>query len=156
MASASWGNSSDHLIKRAQVTLNKAGVRDIMSSCNWLDLQGLTRYHSLLAMLKIVHWRTPSYMESRISNQLEGSISTKGNRLQSTGKMFRWNTVRIWNTMSVELREETNITRFKRGIKRWLLDNTSNEPQGGPPPLPLPHHRFELWLSRIKDINTAY
>ena len=41
-------------------------------------------------MYKIVNWKTPKYMTVRISSQEEGYITT----------------VRLWNTMKQELREE--------------------------------------------------
>ena len=111
-----WGNISENWLKRAHTTLNKASIyvtgdpkttriQTLMKNCNWLDVQYLTQYHSLMNMLKIVNWKTPKYINDKISSHEEGFVSTTINRLQITGKSFRWNTVKLWNSMKQELRE---------------------------------------------------
>ena len=48
-------------------------------------------------------------------------IADQYTRLQNTRSGYRWRTIPLWNSMSVELRAELSYPRFKRELKKWIL-----------------------------------
>ena len=134
-----WGNTSDNFTKKAHVTLNLLGrfvmgqsrltrQTDIMKACNWLNIEQLTEYHSLIQMHKTVNWGISQYMTDKISKLDSGRISTDAPRLRITEKSYRHKTVSNWNCLPQRLREEPRISQFKRGIRRWLTDGKPGDP----------------------------
>ena len=69
-------------IHNIQYTMNAAGrfvtglgrtarQSEIMERCKWMDVSGLTSYHSMLQMWKTVRLGVPAYMVERINKDKE-------------------------------------------------------------------------------------
>ena len=126
-----WGNTTHSTILKVQTLQNQVarfvtGARIttskkvLMSRCRWLDIEQLTKYHSLLHMYKTVKWQVPQYMTSKLEISQDCKITTKEPRLKITSNKYRWKTTSIWNHLPDNLRHETSVSRFKSGLKTWL------------------------------------
>ena len=52
-----------------------------MKSCNWLNIEQLTKYHSILQMYKTIHWGIPTHIKDRITVDADFKLYTKPARL---------------------------------------------------------------------------
>ena len=94
-----WGNSTHHLTNKIQVLLNKASrfinnsdkttkITTLMENCNWMSVNLLTEYFSLIQMWKTLRWNIPLYLKDKITMDLEDKIHTTPPRLQITSRGF--------------------------------------------------------------------
>ena len=97
-------------------------TRILMESANWLDIHELEELHSLMLMWKVVRLNSPQYMADRIEINEENLISTQYPRLQNSLRGFRWKSTAQWNNMDPELREELSLPRFKKNVRRWIVN----------------------------------
>ena len=135
-----WGNSNITLTKKAQIVINTAArfatnlpkstkQSTLMESCRWLTMMELTNYHSYIQMWKILNWNCPDYMRNMIQTLPNNMISTTRPRLKITAQAFRWSTVPKWNLLPDHLREESSIQKFKKCMKRWIMDQRTTAPE---------------------------
>ena len=72
-----WGGSSDFLLKSLQVLLNKTArivtrkswftpSRILMKECNWLSVQQLVQYHTLVSVFNIVNTKRPKFLHDKM------------------------------------------------------------------------------------------
>ena len=141
---ALWGNTSNNYKIKAQVVLNSAArlvtklpkytrQTDLMSELEWLDIENLTTYHSMLYTWKSYRMGTPYYLTERIQNSPDDRLSTKRPRLLLTARSFRWNSVITWNSLPDDLRQETNLKRFKKQLKTLLRNKNYATDDNLPP-----------------------
>ena len=134
-----WGNTSHSTILKVQTLQNQVARfvtgsssstsnKLLMSKCRWLDIEQLTKYHSLLHMFKTVRWQVPQYMTTKLSISQECRITTKEPRLKITSNKYRWKTTSTWNKLPDHLRLETSIARFKTELKTWLHESENQPP----------------------------
>ena len=128
-----WGHTSENYILKAQTSLNMAArfvsgmnkrtsKRILMKSCNWLDIDQLRAQSTLLHVWKTVNWNVPCYMRELITIEPNLMIATSIPRLQIVENSFRCESVRLWNLLPDLLRQETNLGRFKSGMRKWLIE----------------------------------
>ena len=128
-----WGNTSNSQINKAQICLNAAArfvtgsnrftsKHELMLGCDWLDIDELTEYHSLLQIWKAVRWGKSDYLRECLLVEEEDILRTKIPRLQLTESSFRVKTVRKWNNLPIFLRTECKLKKFKVGIKMWIKE----------------------------------
>ena len=137
-----WGFATNNYVRKSQILLNQSArfvstkdrttrQSELMSDCQWLNITELTEYHALLQMFKTVRWGAPKYLKDMITIETEDIISTKAPRLQLTGLSCRVRTVKYWNKLPGQLMTELNIGRFKKSVKRWIIDRrTPDQGQG--------------------------
>ena len=135
-----WGNSTETTLRKAQVVQNIAGrfvtgqgkrmrQQEIMKECNWLTMEELTRYCSLVQLWKATRLQKPDYLWSCLQEDEGDRLSTEIPRLQLTSNAFRCNSVRQWNQMSSSLRTENSLGHFKTNLKKEIIANrVSREP----------------------------
>ena len=128
-----WGNTCPSILKKVQVQMNaaarlvlnmKKSTRQVtlMDNCNWLNISELIEYQSLIQLFKTVRWRTPVRLHSQFLLEEDGIMSTTQPRLLITSRAWRSKTTENWNRLPTEIRAETNISRFKPQLKRWIRD----------------------------------
>ena len=95
-----WGNTNPTQVQKVQVVLNIAGrlvsgldkytkQSEIMSSCGWMNVKNITRYHSLCQMMKILKFEAPRSIRDKITLTDDKKISTSQPRLTTTSKLFQ-------------------------------------------------------------------
>ena len=76
-----WGNTTDTLVKKAQIVHNIAArfvtgknrstkQSELIADCNWLNITELTKCHSLMQLWKTTHWKKPDYLWRRIQEEV--------------------------------------------------------------------------------------
>ena len=140
-----WGVAADCYIRKLQTILNNTArfvlkkgrrtkTRELMDKMGWMSIEELVKYHSLISMWKLTRKNIPIQIASKIQIQEDWTLTTKAARLVTTSRGFRWNTIKLWNTMELVVRAEPSLPRFKRSCKQWLLLlRTEQQPQTLPP-----------------------
>ena len=140
-----WGGSSSFLIKMVQVVQNKAArcvtrrgidepVRNILKQCNWLSVNQLIEYHSVLTVYKTLVSNYPVYLRNKITSDFprntrqasQGFLRPAENKsanLSLTTSSFRWRGLQSFNRLPFELRTERKLEKFKKEVKKWISNN---------------------------------
>ena len=135
-----WGNSLASQLRKAQVCLNASAIfildkkkstrqTELMRSCNWLNIVDRTELQSLTQLWKAVRLKVPEFISERISVEVEDTLFTEHPRLALTAEFWRCKSVRNWNNLPTNLRTELNLKRFKKGVKKYLMERR-NVPDG--------------------------
>ena len=126
------GGAPDNWIDRAQVTLNTAAryitrlpratrQATLMRECNWLDIRGLTKYHSLMVVWKTNFFKTPQNLLDQLRLDANKMIPEVQCRLLNTRRGFIGRIAAQWNGLPLEIRSSTKIGGFKRRLKKFLM-----------------------------------
>ena len=129
-----WGGTYLKQLRKIQVLLNKVArwilnvgkrvkTKELMSRCKWLNILELTIYHSIITIWKIIRTGKPGTLRNRITTDGNGNIVNTDSRLQTTSLGLIWRTRDTWNSFPMEVRETQSISIFKKGLKKWILEN---------------------------------
>ena len=130
-----FGGCNIEDIKQIQVLQNKAAQivthspprssrLTMFSKLNWLTVNQLITYHTLLTVYKIRKSGEPEYLARFLKNEnCFGKIIVPNTRLTLAKKSFVWRGSQQWNLLSSELRNSSKIGHFKRGVREWVLQN---------------------------------
>ena len=122
-------------IKSLQVLQNKAAqvvTRSppraervpMYSSLNWLTVNQLVAYHTLLTVFKIRQCGEPEYLAQFLQEDSRtGRIVIPNTTLSLAQKRFVWRGSRNWNMLPLMLRKSEKIGHFKRGVRKWVESN---------------------------------
>ena len=94
------------------------------SKLQWLTVNQLITYHTLLTVFKIRQTGEPEYLATflREDNRTDRIIIPNTN-LTLAKKSFVWRGSHDWNLLPLDLRKSSKIGHFKRGVKDWVLRN---------------------------------
>ena len=137
-----WGGSSDFLLKSLQVLLNKTArivtrkswfplSRILMKECNWLSVQQLVQYHTLVSVFNIVNTKRPKYLYDKMCTTVHqyNTRTTVKYGENYTGKSslamnsFCYRGSILFNRLQIEIRETVNAATFKKKAKEWIRAN---------------------------------
>ena len=91
---------------------------------NWLTVNQLITYHTLLTVFRIRQCGEPEYLASFLSDDNRaGKIIIPNTKLSLAKNSFVWRGAEHWNKLSSELRKSTKIGHFKRGAKDYVIRN---------------------------------
>ena len=133
-----WGGATQNCRTQAQRTMNQAArwvcnsnrrtrVSKLLLDCNWMSVNDLTTYHSLIQLWKIVRLNRPENFENfAIDNSDKIQITEP--RLQFTLEGFRWRTSADWNELPTDVRKTMSLPVFKRKVKQWIKLRRTEEP----------------------------
>ena len=122
-------------IKQLQVIQNKAAQvvthsppranRDAMyDKLQWLSINQLITYHTLLTVYKIRQSGEPEYLASFLRSDNRGNrIIIPNTKLTLAKKSFVWRGSLNWNLLPENTRNLQKIGQFKRVAKSWVLGN---------------------------------
>jgi hypothetical protein len=122
-------------IRDLQVLQNKAAqlvthsppraVRNLMyDRLDWLTVNQMVRYHTLLAVFRIRMTREPEYLAASLCNDnRSGRIIVQNTRLTLAKKSFKIRGACNWNALPVEIRSLSKIGDFKKQVKKWIKTN---------------------------------
>ena len=99
-----------------------------MRSCGWLTVREHCIYHTNITTWKIIYWNTPANIVQHISVDDDAIVSTSLPRLQNTSRSYRWRAIDCWNNQPQEIRHCSNIGKFKKMSKKWIIDVRPPEP----------------------------
>ena len=132
-----WGHTTENHLRKAQVVQNTAArlvtglskltrQHVLLKECGWLNLQDWTELQSLCQLWKTVRWGIPDYLNEKITRLDEDKLTTKLPRLMLTEATFRCRSIKYWNALPEYLRTEMSQIRFKKCLKRFLIDRADD------------------------------
>ena len=129
-----WGGLSDKDTRKLQTLLNKCArivmglsrktrTRTLMTECRWLYVTELVKYHSLLAMWRIIRWNAPYHLGRRVSLVEDNKVRVNNSRILLVRNSFKWHSANDWNELKPGLRDETSYQAFKTRLRRHLIES---------------------------------
>ena len=131
-----WGGAPITYIRKLQRIVNNSaryilnGARRwktdrLMAEVNWLRVDEMMEFHSLLTLWKILRKQTPKYLAQKFIIGDDWRISTSSPRLQITVSAFRWRSRQMWNRLPDNIRLLDNISGFKKHLRTWIVGRRS-------------------------------
>ena len=138
-----WGSAEKYLVKTVQVIQNKAAryvskqswytpTRVILQHCGWLSVKQLIVYHSVLQAWKLLVYKAPRLLFSRL--QLSNTRSRENFTLNLppiTTRLGRGSffvrAVHSWNSLPTDIRSIKKLNTFKKKLKQWISTNIEIE-----------------------------
>ena len=140
-----WGGVEKYLLKALQVLQNRAAravtrkswftsTRVLLRECNWLSVNQLVFYQTVLTTHKIVTSGTPLYLARKMSlnhpyrtrQATEGSIRF-GEAFEGTssitGNSFCYTGTLSYNSLPACIRAVKTLQTFKFKLKKWIHSN---------------------------------
>ena len=91
---------------------------------DWLTVNQLVHYHTILAVFRIRQSGEPEYLAQSLCNDnINGHIIIKTTRLTLLQKSFKFRGSCIWNNLPQSVRNIQRIGQFKRVVKSWIKQN---------------------------------
>ena len=136
-----WGGLPRCRMKKIQAIMNttarfvtglKRGTSTakLMNRCNWLFASELSKYHTLMALWRTINDKQENYFSEKIRKTGNFLLETTNPRLKTTEKSFRWRSIQLWNNLSYSVRTSSNISIFKRNLRKSIIaDRINGKPQ---------------------------
>ena len=125
-------NSDVHVLqvqqnRAAQIVLNcpPRSNRNLMyDRLAWLTVQQLIAYHTLVTVYRIRQSQEPENLARilRLDNH-NGHIIMKNTQLSLYRSSFVFRGSLLWNKLPRELRLEPKLSKFKKNLREWVLEN---------------------------------
>ena len=99
---------------------------NIYDRLNWLTVNQLVVYHTLVSVHRIRQTEQPEYLADilcKTSRQVRGGIIVENNKLGLARKSFTIRGAEQWNKLTSSLRMEQKLSKFKQGLRNWIADN---------------------------------
>ena len=133
------GGASNALLKKAQVLVNAAArwatghtkrtkISTLMRSVGWFTVKEQIVITTAVQTWKLLHLRIPARPLERIEVSNDWKMIVQEPRLISSQEHLRWRSSRIWNDLPLEVREIQTISRFKRQVKKTIIERRSMTP----------------------------
>ena len=91
---------------------------------DWLTVNQLVRYHTLLAVYRIRTSQEPEYLAASLCHKNRfGSIIIQNTKLTLNMKSFKIRGACNWNALPEEIRNTSQIGLFKKKLKIWIKLN---------------------------------
>ena len=91
---------------------------------NWLSVNQLISYFTLLAVFRVRATREPEYLSNVFHNvNRSGSIIVRNTRLTLYKESFGLRGARSWNDLPVKIRNIEKIGLFKIELRKWIKQN---------------------------------
>ena len=134
-----WGGSSQHYLNRAQIVLNIIArwmtgmgkgtrIMELMTAADLLTVREQIKVSTAVQVWKIVHLSKPQRLRDRMPVVEDLKIELQRPRLLLTRDCFRWRGTEIWNNLESEMRQEKSLSKFKKMMKRLVLDERQVDP----------------------------
>ena len=124
-----WGGTHESNLKKTQQVMNMAArvvlnvgrktkVRTLMENCRWMYIRELDKLHTTLTLWKILRLRKPESISRKFQINTEDLVTTSRPRLQIVENSFRWRSVKYWNSLPREIRQDKSLPSFKKKIEK--------------------------------------
>ena len=92
----------------------------MFAALNWLTVNQLVTYHSLIAVYKIRKSNEPEYLFNLLSNDnFQGQIVVLSSQLSLCKRSFCFRVAKSWN-IPESIRSIQTLVSFKRELETWL------------------------------------
>ena len=128
-----WGGAPEAYLRKAQVVLNqtarwatglgrKTRISALMEAAGMLTIKEQIKIATGVMTWKIVHLAKPARLNDRMTVDADYKILIERPRLMFSEECLRWRAATQWNGMRLEMRQETSLGKFKRQLRRQVLD----------------------------------
>ena len=117
--------------KAAQIVLKlppRSNRDNMYDKLGWLTVNQLIVYHTLISVYRIRDSKEPEYLANILGNtsrQGQNTIIVENIKLGLVRRSFTNRGARQWNMLPAALREEPKIGKFKKALKKWVLENVT-------------------------------
>ena len=142
-----YGGCSGYLLAMLQVLQNRAArcvtrlpwdthILVLLTKCDWLSMNQLVVYHSLVLLFKTKMDKKPAYLYEQIGDQPGRNTRQEADRVDvsilrdirrfKTGtakKTFIPRAIQDWNNLPTSLRTQTSLGLFKKQLRIWTTEN---------------------------------
>ena len=140
-----WGGCEKYLLQSLQVIQNKAArvvtklvydtpTEKLLNQCNWLSVNQLMVFHSLILVFKTLQNKSPIYLYDRIVGSFHYSYKTRFSKENKAGprfaakhqisnRSFQWRATSQWNMLPKEIQKIEKLPKFKKSLKLWIKIN---------------------------------
>ena len=129
-----WGEATQNYLRQVQSVLNctaryvtgagrRTPTRKLMEDMDWLEINDLIKYFSLISMWTLTRKQIPKQLFDKILIKPDWTLETTPGRLLSTRRSWRWRTTNQWNMLSLEIRSENKLAKFKKMTKQWIKES---------------------------------
>ena len=92
---------------------------------DWLTVTQMIRYFTLIAVYRIQKTKEPEYFSGTFSNlNHRGKIIIQNTRLSLAKNSFRIRGGVDWNLLPSSVKNEANVSSFKKSLRKWVKENT--------------------------------
>ena len=96
----------------------------MFNKLDWLTVNQLVSYHSLISVFKIRKTKEPEYLSSFLSNDSRyGKIMFEKIDLKVATKSFVFRGSEGWNLLPLSLKNCQKIGEFKPKLRKWIKEN---------------------------------
>ena len=89
---------------------------------NWLTINQMTHYHTLLTLFRIRLSNEPEYLATILRQEnAYGRILRPKPNLELAEKSFGIRGIRLWNRLPMELKTEMKVSGFKVKLRKWVV-----------------------------------
>ena len=138
-----WGASENYLLRSLQIVQNKVArtvtkmpwsttTSALLAACDWLTVQQLAMYQTILLVYKVMKTGSPAYIHSMFSTEyecptrqglLKPSTTSKIPSTELASSSFRHRALLQYNLLPVHVRDASNENLFKSLAKIWIVEN---------------------------------
>ena len=97
--------------------------KPMFDKLDWLSVNQLIAYHTLLQIYKIRSTREPEYMSEILrKDNRNGHIVVTNTELTLAKKSFSFRGSQLWNSLPDNIRNSLKIGIFKKACKKWVKE----------------------------------
>ena len=98
-----------------------------------LSVQQMIAFQTLIMLHKVVINAKPVYLAARLKlrnygARSQGKLIKVNHNLSTSRAGFIYRSSKLFNNLPEELRKETNLRKFKTGVRKWVLETISAKP----------------------------
>ena len=102
-----------------------ASRSEMFNYLDWLTVTQMIRYFTLIAVYRIQKTKEPEYFSGTFSNlNHRGKIIIQNTRLSLAKNSFRIRGGVDWNLLPSSVKNEANVSSFKKSLRKWVKENT--------------------------------
>ena len=109
---------------------------ELLKATGSLSIQQMIAYQTVVSAQKIIQSKKPLYLANKMRSKedcmrLRGrqcSVGQSNHTLSIARKGFVYRSTSLINKLDEELRSESNINKFKKGVKEWVKKNIAVKP----------------------------
>ena len=114
-------NKAARLVLHAPPRSNR---EKMYKSLNWLSVNQLICYHSLISVFKNRLHKDPKYLSDKMNNDSRnGRIMIPYQNLSLAANSFCYRSATQWNKLPASIRMSKNLRHFKTKIRQWVKQN---------------------------------
>ena len=102
-------------------------VLTLLKECNMLSINQLIAFSTIMTTFKVRMKNQPHYLAEQLNNPRQTQRNQQNIDVRfrlTTGRQgFMYRAAREWSNLPASLKQQTNLYKFKKGAKQWVVSN---------------------------------